>query len=253
MALIRSKQAAALSRDAVVLDLGDLARQGQAIREKAQRDAERLLADARTQARRIVEEATHAGREEGVQQGLTEGREKGRAEGRAEALNRAATALRDFEAAWQQALDEFTAARHAMLVEFKTDVVRLALAIARRVVRRAAALDPTVVHEQIEAALQMVARKTAVSVFVSPRDLDLAGAILPSLKARFQDGVDLSLAADESIAPGGCIVRAGSGEIDATLATQLDRIAEALLPGQTAGAGWKAAPESDEPSEGTAP
>ena len=39
----------------------------------------------------------------------------------------------------------------------------------------------------------------------------------------------------QSLLPGGCRVSGGQGEIDATLQTQLDRIAMKLLPGNASG------------------
>jgi hypothetical protein len=43
------------------------------------------------------------------------------------------------------------------------------------------------------------------------------------------------LVSDESVSPGGVRVQVGSGEIDATIETQLAKVAETLLGGRAAG------------------
>jgi flagellar biosynthesis/type III secretory pathway protein FliH len=47
----------------------------------------------------------------------------------------------------------------------------------------------------------------------------------------------VQLVPDDAISPGGCTVRFGAGQIDATIETQLRRIADELLVTQEAQAG----------------
>ena len=51
----------------------------------------------------------------------------------------------------------------------------------------------------------------------------------PELLSKLRSIEEVELTEDEEISPGGCVLRFGSGQIDARIETQLDRIAEELL------------------------
>lgn len=217
-------------REAVVLDLGDLARQGEAIRQRALAQADQILTEARNEARRLAQSAAQQGQAEGLKRGLAEGQAKGAEAGRQEALARHSAALEALLKQWTDALNEFIASRQGLQIEARLDVLRLALAIAERIVYRTVELDPTVIEDQMAEALSLLARRSAVAIRVNPRDLEQAQAVLPQLVAQMHQCEHATIAADESLTPGGCVVQAGLTTIDASIETQLDRIVSALLP-----------------------
>lgn len=232
MALIRQNAALRVAQDAIVLDLGDLARQGDAVRAAARKEAEAILTRAAAERERLVA----GGREEGLAQGLAEGRAKGeklgRAAGEEKALAEHKATLATLEAAWNGALDAFEKERSALIEEAGRETVRLAAMIAERVVKRVVAMDGSVVRGQLEAALQLVTRPTRLVVTVNPADEELVRRALPVLAARLAQARDVEVRTDESVSRGGVIARhAGGGWIDAGVESQLDRIVDALLPG----------------------
>ncbi|HRJ50077.1 MAG TPA: FliH/SctL family protein, partial [Phycisphaerales bacterium] len=110
--------------------------------------------------------------------------------------------------------------------------VELAVEIAGRITRRAIAADPDAVGTAMETALSMVMRPTRVVIAVHPKDLERAMDLLPGLLGTFPRAGDVSVTADDSLEGGGCVLRtAGGAAIDTEVATQLDRIARAILPG----------------------
>ena len=82
MPVIRKEDAQAVSRGAIVLDLGDLHRQGEAIIAQAQQKADEILKSAERQRQRLLEGAAEYGRTEGYAKGLADGHEQGVAEWR---------------------------------------------------------------------------------------------------------------------------------------------------------------------------
>lgn len=230
MALIRSKQAAALVREAVVLDLGDLARQGEAIKKRAEAQADQILQKAREEARQLSQTASKQGHEQGHKAGLAQGHKEGLEAGRQEAFAKHAAALDALQKQWLEALNGFVEARQSLLAEARLDVLRLALAIAERVVFRTVEIDPTVIEDQMAEALGMLAKRSAVTIRVNPAELEQARTTLPELVSRMHQCEDASVLADESLTPGGCVLQAGMTTIDASIETQLDRIVATLLP-----------------------
>lgn len=230
MALIKNAHTDSLARDAVVLDLGDLSAQAAAIIERAEREAARIRDQARKERERLIADGRREGFEKGMAEGLEQGRQAGREEGRREALEAMQERLQALDARWSAALEDFESNRKRLMVESRTDVLRLAVGIAERVTRRRVELDETAVTAQLEAALEYVLEPTRLAVLVHPEDVEIANAALPQLMARMSTSPHIEVRPEERLTRGDCIVETRGGEIDARIETQLERIVEALLP-----------------------
>jgi len=235
MALIRNKDADQTAQDAVVLDLGDLRREADRLRKQAEADAEQIREEARAEARRLTEGAEQRGYEAGYEKGKAEGHEAGYQEGHKEALKQAESELSRLQEAWVNAAQQWDAERRGMLREARESLLRLAVAMAEKIVHRVPMVDPSVVQDQVDAAIEHVARPCDVTVWIHPEDRPLVRRALPQAEVRLTRGEHVSLREDRRIQRGGCVVDYGKGRIDATLQTQLDRLVEALLPREDGG------------------
>ncbi|MDX2130557.1 MAG: FliH/SctL family protein [Planctomycetota bacterium] len=230
MGVLRAAEAERAASGAIVLDLGDLKRQGQEIISRARREADRIVADARREREQLVSSAASEGREQGLRDGREQGLREGREAGRAEARAAHEAALRDVERRWREALESFSQRRDQLLLEAKTDVLRVAVRLGEKVTRRTIAAHPEACVTQVGETLAMIARPTRVLVLVHPEDEPLVRAAFPALTRTLGESAHAELRADDSVGRGGCIVRtAGGGAIDATIDTQLDRLGAALL------------------------
>jgi flagellar biosynthesis/type III secretory pathway protein FliH len=238
MALIRKSMAQTLARDAVVLDLGDLVRQGDAIKAKARADAEAIVAEGRAERERLIAGAAEEGRAQGRSKGMEEGRAQGQAEGRQAALAEFQERLGKLEVGWMAGLAAFDAERDRMLLEARQDIVRLAAVVAELVTKRAVSLNPETVHEQVGAVLALLSKPTRLTLVVNPDDEAIVREALPALCQKYAAAAHVDMGTDASIARGGCLAKtAGGGVIDASITEQLGRIAEALLPERPAASG----------------
>jgi len=231
MPLIRQPLADPNVRDAVVLQLGDLRRAGEHLRESARREVESMLAAARAERDRIVSGADRDGHAQGLERGFREGRERGAAEARAEAMTQWRERLSAIEAGWAEALQRFLADRERMLLEARQDVLQLAVLLAERITKRALHVDPTLVNEQVAEVLALVARPSRLVICLHPEDRPIVEEVLPGLRRRFPSVQELEMVDDPRLQRGSCTARSAGGAIDASISTQLDRIAEALIPG----------------------
>lgn len=231
MGVIRQARSDRVVRDAIVLDLGDLRREGDAARERARAQAAAIIREGEEERRRLIAQARDEGLAQGREEGLAQGREEGRALGRAEALEARSAELERLAAGWGAALDAFEGQRAALLAEARRDVLLLACAIAERIVKRSAACDPGVVASLVEEVLTLVAGRTRLTLRVAEQDLGAAKEALPALLARLAAPDGIELVPDAALPPGSCVARTpGGGAIDASIHTQLDRIARALVP-----------------------
>lgn len=230
MALIKHAQSGDLASDAVVLDLGDLRREGERLRARAQAEADRIIAEARAERERLITGAREEGFELGKQEGHAEGVEEGRADGREEARAEAAPRLDALAQSLEQAVERVDAAHEQAMREARRDVLDLALAIGERVAKRAVELDEDAALKQVEAALEVLLRATDLAIQVHPDDAASVEEALPSLKTRLDRSARMRVEPDPSLTRGSAIVRTSGGEIDATVEGQIARIVDSLRP-----------------------
>lgn len=240
MAVIKQSSSAMVMRDAIVLDLGDLRRQGETILSRAREEAARIVEQGKIERARLIQNAASEGRAEGLAEGLARGHEQGMAAGREAALNERRESLQQLEGAWVATLQDFVSRREELIDDARKDVLRLACIIAGRVIKRQVELDPSIAVDQLEAVLGMVMRPSRLKIAVHPLDRPLVEAALPGLAQRYGSATHTEIVEDATVSRGSCSARVsegdgnatlgGAGMIDATIETQLTRIVEALLP-----------------------
>lgn len=231
MALIRRSDAEVMARDAVVLDLGRLEAQGDALVSGARARAGQIIEDAQAERAKLIADAAEVGERKGFEAGHAEGLEAGRTEGRAEALAAATAEIDTLASRWAEALDAFEAGRNTLLGDAHEDLITLACEIARRATGRIVELHPESIVDQFAEILSVVVQPTTLRVRVSPEDEPFIAEAMPGLVARFADGSDIELVADGSLARGSCIaVTARHGAVDGSVSTKLDRLIDSILP-----------------------
>jgi flagellar assembly protein FliH len=231
-----------------LLDYETEARQ---ILANARKQADLLLADAAAKAVKMREEARSLGHREGVDKGLDEGRRAGYDAARKQAADEFANQQANLVRTCEKAIAAIEEQKQRLFLAARTDVVRLAVAIARRVVKRLAAFRETaeaMAAENATEALDMIGPRTDPVLCVNPADLQAMDAFARGLAESARQKRHVRVIADASVEPGGCVLTTQEGLIDATLGTQLDRIAELLL-----GSDEATQRRSDEGEEGCLP
>jgi len=184
--------------------------------------------------RALQSEARAAGRTEGSQ----EGQQQGAAEGRRAATAEFAQACEALAAGMQALADE----RRRMLADERDAVVRLALAVARKVLHAEVLLCADAAARVVEAAVAGAQDATVVRIRLHPDDGEriaaTEGAAFP-----------YELVPDPSISPGGCVVETDCGCIDASLESQWAAVEAAMLEAAAAEP-TPDPPAPDEPAHG---
>ncbi|MEM1329314.1 MAG: FliH/SctL family protein [Planctomycetota bacterium] len=233
MGLIRRSDFESSARNALVMDLGDVERQGEHLRRLAREHAERVVAEAKAERERLLAGA----HDEGFAKGLAEGDARGHAEGLERGRDEAFADWREridrLASSWEAMLEEFERRRADLLLAARQDALRLALSLAERVVRARIEHDPELAARQVEAALGALAEATRATVRVSQRDVEAVERMLPEILKRLDLGPSTELIASDEVALGGCVVTTPEGgRIDASIEAQLDRLVASLAPEQ---------------------
>lgn len=155
--------------------------------------------------------------EAGIHAARIEAREAGRNSERTEHASRIAAAGE----ALTVALEEFTASRDRYLAQVEQEVVRLALAIAARILHREALMDPLLLAGAVRVALGQLADTTEVRLKVPASEHEMWREMLhlmPNLPLRPE------LFADEALTTGECILETRLGSVDLGVRSQLAEI-----------------------------
>jgi flagellar assembly protein FliH len=118
-------------------------------------------------------------------------------------------------------LESFHAERDRYLHRVEQEVVRLALAVAARILRREAQMDPLLLTGAVRVALGQLSASTEVRLRVPAADLALwteAMALLPNLP------VKPLVQGDDALRPGECLLETRLGSVDLGVRSQLGEI-----------------------------
>lgn len=164
-----------------------------------------------------IEQIHEQARQEGYQAGLEEGRQAGEAalqEATAQEIARIGTLTANFTSALAN-LDQSVAEQ----------TLDLALEVAAQVVRTALNTHRELLLPIIREALQALpVHHGNIALHANPDDI---ASLREALSEMLGQG-SMHLVTDSTISPGGCLLKAGQSEIDATLETRWKRVLEAI-------------------------
>lgn len=202
-----------------------------------------------------VEQARAEGRQAGLREAATRLAEADRRAAAAEQTAAANLERRhaEFLARFEPALAAINAAagrleplEKQLVQESEAELVRLALAVAAAVLRRAAATEPAWMDALVKRALLLVPDRRAIAIRLHPRDAASLRERVGALTARIPGLERLEVVSDDTLAPGACILQSQGSRFDASLIGCWERLADGLLD---------AAPASDcaELADGSSP
>jgi flagellar assembly protein FliH len=162
--------------------------------------------------------------ERACEQRIQEARAAGMREGEAAAREKSAAELRSVLERASRSIEEITALRPRLRREAEADLVKLALAIARRIVHRELAIDPDTMRGVIMAALDRLQGQEISRVRVHPQ---LASSLSEPLRKLGQPS-PVEIVPDPSCERGALIFETARGNLDASVETQLQEIERGL-------------------------
>lgn len=181
----------------------------------APRSAEPLPSDAETrpaQQPRVAEierQAFTTGYSQGEKAGLEAGAK------RAEAMLRRVS----------ETLESLAALRTDIIRQTEHQMLQLALAIAKRILRREVALDPDLTVAMARVALDRLGDTPTAKIRLHPEDY----ALTVERSDRPLASKHVSVVADDSVSRGSCLIESDFGFVEAGVEAQFEEIAKALV------------------------
>ena len=128
-----------------------------------------------------------------------------------------------------EAAAELKQSKGAWLAHWEEAAVRLAAAMAARIIRGELRDRPEIALTLVREALELAAGSPDVRLLMNPQDYQSLGGEAKKIAKTLSAVGEAEVLADESIGPGGCRVETRFGAIDQRIEAQLNRIVEELL------------------------
>jgi flagellar assembly protein FliH len=167
-----------------------------------------IMAAPAAEAPGIGEAELAEARQSGFEDGLRRGRDEASAEVR-QTLDRLAETLR-----------ELVHLKRKMRNEAEQELVKLSLAIARRILYRELTTDPESIHGIVHAALHKLQSREIVRVRVYPA----AATAVRAAFERMPNAAAVEIVADTTLQAGAILFETALGDLDASVETQLQQI-----------------------------
>ena len=150
--------------------------------------------------------------QEAIERGFAEGKNVGKAQAEAE--------VQPVLERLTRCLAEISSLRPRVRRHAEQDLVKLSIAIARRILHRELTLDPESLEGLIKVALDKLESRELCRVRVHPDQ----EAAIHALLVRFSNSHKVELIADKSLHPGDVLLETAHGTIDASVDAQLNEI-----------------------------
>jgi len=173
----------------------------------------------------LANEAAHKARELAMQQELAAAvaaaRAEGFGQGESQARAAAAQAIEQEHVALSSALQDFESRRDDYFRRVETEIVQLALAIARKVLHREAQMDPLLLAGVVRVALDQMQAGTRVVLRTSAESVDLWRKFC---EQRCPGQQTVEVVADDGLAGHSCVLQAEVGSSEINLESQVQEI-----------------------------
>lgn len=219
-----SKTSSAAARSSTTglagFNLDDLADVGRRQLDGSRAAAEKIIADARSQASEVLAKA----RQEGYDEGLANASADNDATIKAASETRAKEQL----ALIRTAVEDLYRAHEEWMDEYAQTLSSMALSAAERIVRAKLESEKTILIRWAEEAIKSTRASSKLTVAVHPEMLAELGTLLDDLVASPEYPTNTHVVPDETLEMTDVVVRQDGGEIQAGLRTQLERLSEML-------------------------
>jgi flagellar assembly protein FliH len=130
---------------------------------------------------------------------------------------------------YSEAILEVAGLRSTLYSQIEREVVKLAVAVSKKIVHREIQVDRDIIQTLVRVALSHVAEKSAVTIHLNPVDYSYLMERREELSQ--SEGRDISLMADKSVERGGCLIQTQCGDIDARIDEEFREVEQSFFEG----------------------
>lgn len=132
----------------------------------------------------------------------------------------------------EKTVEDLEVRKEAMLNEMKGKIVKIAIATAKKIIRKEINEDSDTVVRVVREALKRMGHADKITIRVNPQDWMKIREMQPELLSSSLGEGSIHIEKDETIARGGSLVETDKGIIDARIEQQIDEVGQALSGGK---------------------
>jgi len=175
-------------------------------------------------------EEEHAGEEPGpgaeeLERLLQDSCDRGFADGRREAEESFAGVCRTLS----EAILAVSGLRERIMRECEDDLLKLAMMVAKQIVRQEISQDRTILAHFVCEAVAGITEQSDISISFNPEDYLVVSENRSLYLAGIGDKIQVTIKPDDSVSAGGCVVETPTGLVDARIETQLAEVFNRLM------------------------
>ncbi len=197
--------------------VADAQAKAEKIINQSKEEAEKIKSNAEAEANEVIK----TNKEKAYKQGIELGKEEGLKQ-IVEKFNSLTNTLHD-------SVEEFDQEINERMAVIREDIVKLSIAISRKIIGQELQLDSELIKNIIQDTIRLLDGEEEISIRVSPGDIELLGDYKEQLIALNNGLEKIKIISDESIKEGGCIIETDFGGFDASIDSQLKEIESRLL------------------------
>ncbi|EGO63147.1 FliH/SctL family protein [Acetonema longum] len=206
--------------------------QAQAMIDEAETKAAQIIEEANKEMaaakEQVMEESRQQGFADGQKQGWDEGYQEGLSKGKQEALDQMQEQLNASTCQAAELIQYATKQADELLIQSERQMVELSLSIAQKIIAQQLDETATGTVTLVKAALAKVRDQEQLTIRVNPADYERLLKAQNELDRYIEREHVISLAPDQTLANGGCIIETAYGSVDARVDSQLDALKKAL-------------------------
>ena len=203
-----------------VVDWEAIRQQAEVMMKQAEEEAAACVTEAQNHAQTLFQQAQAHGFQQGYQEGFDQGKQAAKTEMQ-QVLARAAEQSQRTIAIAERQVEEF-------ILNAERQIIEIVLAVTSKILARELEGNPMIVLPIVKAALEKVRDQDQIMIRVHPEDYELVLQARRDLQILVGREQSLQIAADQTVAQGGCVIDTAYGSVDAQIDTQLSTLRAAL-------------------------
>ncbi|MCD6256825.1 hypothetical protein J7J45_02020 [Candidatus Aerophobetes bacterium] len=132
---------------------------------------------------------------------------------------------------FKKATEKLEMEKNSLIKKGEKQLIRVAIAIAKKIIRKEVSVDPEIIKKVVREALQKIVESSSrlIIIRVNPQDWQSIMQIDPGTLPSELSTKKVEIKKDATIQPGGCIVETEGQLVNASIEHQIGQICEALL------------------------
>lgn len=125
-------------------------------------------------------------------------------------------------------LDDMTRLKGRLVKRYEKEILETIFTIAKKVIHTHMQIEESAVRDTILEALNLTTEKRDITLKINPDDFEYVENLRPELFSRHMNVKSIAITSDPTITRGGCLLETPSGDVDASIETQLDSLYQSL-------------------------